>query len=273
MKSKDYKVYKYTCLINGKIYIGKTCQSLARRAKYRGTGYKGSVAFYNAIKKYNWDNFQGVILEEGLSAEEASEREIYWIKKLNSTDRSIGYNIQDQIYSKVTDGTRRKLKEAGKSHMLGKRLSEETKKKIRDHLPDRHGSNNPMYGKKLSKERKEQISESLRNRVVSEETREKLRRANTGIKNPGYGKHMSIQNKRRRGKKVVNLDTKEIFYTTIEAAEYYDIPYKLSVKDCCRGKQKLAGGYRWVYLDQLDNFEESCYTIVDILQNKEKAKK
>ena len=35
---RDFKVYKYTNSINGKVYIGKTVQTLKRRAGYNGIG-------------------------------------------------------------------------------------------------------------------------------------------------------------------------------------------------------------------------------------------
>ena len=146
--------------------------------------------------------------------------------------------------------------------MLGRKLSEETKKKIREHQPDRHGINNPMYGKRLSEEQRKQISEQLTGHAVSEKTREKLHFANLGDKNPRFGKHHSVEFKRKRGKKVVNLDTNEVFYTTVEAAEYYKIKYKKAVSDCCAGKSKTAGGFHWKYLDELDNFDNICYNSI-----------
>lgn len=42
-------IYKYTNIINGKIYIGQTCMSLHERAGSNGSNYKGSRHFYNAI--------------------------------------------------------------------------------------------------------------------------------------------------------------------------------------------------------------------------------
>lgn len=254
---RDYKIYMYISKINGKVYVGQTCQkTISRRAKYKGEGYKGSPHFYYAIQKYGWENFEGKVIEEGLSAQEAAEREIFWINKYDSTNPKKGYNIQDKIYGITTWESRQKLRKQGRKNMKGKKIPEEVLKKMREHRPDRHGKNNPMYGKKLSEEKRKQISESLRNRPVSKETREKLRKANLGEKNPMYGKHMSLENKRKRGRKVINLDTGEIFHTTIEAAEFYNLPYKKAIQECCRGKQRKAAGFRWKYLDELDNHTE-----------------
>ena len=254
-EERDHKIYKYTNRVNGKVYIGRTCQTLKQRAQRKGIGYKNCVYFWRAIQKYGWNNFEGAILEDNLTAQEASQREIFWISTYDSTNRKIGYNIHDKENNDYDWKVRHKM---SMSH-IGKKQSKESIEKRRRNMPDRHGKNNPMYGKKLSKERRAQISEFLHNRIVSKETREKLRIANIGERNPMYGKHMSTKNKRARGRKVVNLDTKEIFYTTMEAAAYYNLPYKKAIRDCCRGKQKMAGGYHWQYLDELDNIEGLCY--------------
>ena len=252
---RDHKIYKYTNVVNGKVYIGRTCQTLNRRAGHKGNHYKNCLYFWRAIQKYGWENFEGEIIESNLTANEASQREIFWISTYNSTNQKIGYNIHDKESNDYDWEVRHKM---STSH-IGKKLSKESIEKRKKSMPDRHGKNNPMYGKKLSEERKTQISEFLRSRPVSEETREKLRVANVGEKNPMYGKHMSVENKRKRGKKVVNLDTGEIFHTTMEAAEYYNLPYKEAIGDCCRGKQKNAGGFRWQYLEKLDNVENLEY--------------
>ena len=90
-----YKVYKYTNLLNGKIYIGQTCSSLEKRAGHNGYKYKKCIYFYNAIKKYGWNNFRGEILLDNLTREEANLMEIKLISFYNSNNKSIGYNISD----------------------------------------------------------------------------------------------------------------------------------------------------------------------------------
>lgn len=68
-----YKVYVHVNKINGKIYIGQTCNSLSVRAgRKSGIGYKHSTHFYNAIQKYGWENFEHIILIDGLSLEMAN---------------------------------------------------------------------------------------------------------------------------------------------------------------------------------------------------------
>jgi hypothetical protein len=90
-----HKIYKYTNKINGKVYIGQTARTLKERSGLNGFYYvkEGMTPFANAILKYGWDNFEPVILEENiLTQEDANAREIFFIKKYNSTNRKIGYN-------------------------------------------------------------------------------------------------------------------------------------------------------------------------------------
>ena len=49
--------------------------------------------FGNAIKKYGWENFVGEILLDGLTYEEACQKEIELIAKYKSNNSQYGYNI------------------------------------------------------------------------------------------------------------------------------------------------------------------------------------
>lgn len=61
--NKLWCVYKHTNLTNGKIYIGITSVSPAKRWA-GGTGYKNKQPiFFNAISKYTWDGFRHEVLQ------------------------------------------------------------------------------------------------------------------------------------------------------------------------------------------------------------------
>lgn len=87
----NYKVY-YHCTPSGKYYIGITRQTVGQRWKH-GEGYKQSVAFYNAIQKYGWDNISHEVIASNLTKQEACNFEKLLIKILNTTDKNYGYNI------------------------------------------------------------------------------------------------------------------------------------------------------------------------------------
>lgn len=167
---KPFIVYCHTNLINGKKYIGITCQKPNDRFR-DGKGYSSSPHFHHAIKMYGWDSFQTEILYSGLSADEAKEKEIELIKKFNTRNNNFGYNITPggELCS-------------GEDHpWFGKHHSEESKEYLRK----------INTGKYVSEETRKRQSVSLKGRVVTEETKQKMRgpRPNMcGKNNPRYGK-------------------------------------------------------------------------------------
>lgn len=84
-------IYRITNKVNGKVYIGQTINSLKQRF-HRHINSGGCKYLHNAILRYGKENF--VIEEiERISQDKLDEREIYWIKYYNSTDKKFGYNI------------------------------------------------------------------------------------------------------------------------------------------------------------------------------------
>lgn len=103
-------------------------------------------------------------------------------KKLSESRRRLWED--DNFRSKMLIALKGKSGLTGKDHpMYGKHHSEESKQKIRDHLPDLSGENNPFYGKHHSEESRRKISE---NHVDV-----------SGENNPMYGKHLSEDHKRK----------------------------------------------------------------------------
>ena len=91
MKSDNYSLYIHLNKINDKAYVGITCREPQIRWGSNGAGYKDQPKFYNAIKKYGWDNFFHIILLTGLNEDEAFELETEFINKYNAIEN--GYNI------------------------------------------------------------------------------------------------------------------------------------------------------------------------------------
>lgn len=91
-------IYKITNLINNKIYIGQTRATEPQRWQSHiwhayNDPENDSIALCNAIKKYGRENFKREIIEECNDSNELNNKEIYYIKLFNSTDKNIGYNI------------------------------------------------------------------------------------------------------------------------------------------------------------------------------------
>lgn len=182
-------IYKITNLINDKVYVGQTTQELKLRLKYHKSNKNTLIG--RAIRKYGWENFSVEVLEECETQEQLNEREIFWIKKLNSKNPN-GYNLTDggERNYKVVESVRRKISLAG----MGRKFSDETKAKI-SASNKKHYAENPerrlkisiantgnqySKGRVLSFETRKKMSESKKH--LSEETHRKLSAAQIGNK-------------------------------------------------------------------------------------------
>lgn len=83
-------IYKATSP-SGNVYVGKTILSLGeRKSKHRTDAKKHTYAFANAINKYGIDGFVWEIIESEIPNCKLNEREVFYIRKLNSYNN--GYN-------------------------------------------------------------------------------------------------------------------------------------------------------------------------------------
>jgi group I intron endonuclease len=162
---QTYLIYKYTSP-SGKSYIGQTRNLKGRIQKHKTTTY--CRAFANALAKYGYDNFLFEILEDGLSLEQANDREEYFIRSYDTLSPN-GYNLLSGGLNRIpSEETRQKVIAA----LTGRPVSEETKRKIGG---AQIGCLNHMFGKYGALHHNYKM-------VVSEETRRKSSVSHTGIK-------------------------------------------------------------------------------------------
>lgn len=88
-------IYKATNIQNNKIYIGQTIKPLSHRIsehKCRAAYADSNTKFYNAIKKYGWENFAWEVIEESneWTQDELNAKEQYYIELYDSIQN--GYN-------------------------------------------------------------------------------------------------------------------------------------------------------------------------------------
>lgn len=130
MIERNYIVYIHQNKINNKMYVGLT-KNLKERWKSNGKNYKESPKFYNAIKKYGWNNFYHIIIASNLTREEACNFEILLINKLCTTDDKYGYNISKGGDSfTMTEELKDKLSKLCKERFSGKHNTENQNKRI-----------------------------------------------------------------------------------------------------------------------------------------------
>lgn len=88
-------IYKYTNLINGKVYIGQAIDINQRKREHRCNASKAKKGFEKALQKYGEDNFSFEIIEE-CNKNELDKKEIYWISYYHSYIKDPlcnGYNL------------------------------------------------------------------------------------------------------------------------------------------------------------------------------------
>ena len=123
-------VYQITNLINNKLYIGITNNYIKRWSNHRCCN-NPNIVISRAIKKYGAENFKFEILFQGLSIEEAEEKEIQLIAQKN-TLVPYGYNVAKGGFH--TNGVPKYGENNSNAH-----LTYEEAKYIKDHR------NLPMY--------------------------------------------------------------------------------------------------------------------------------
>jgi len=157
---------------NQKLYVGQTTD-LSKREEAHLYGYSRCPALNNAIKKYDKENFDFVILERCSSQEDLNEREIYWIRELNTVAPN-GYNLKEggQCGGKLSEETKEKISNSN----LGSTHTREAKRKI----SEASKGNNHALGYKHTEEARVRISQALKGRKFSDEHRRKLSLSNTG---------------------------------------------------------------------------------------------
>lgn len=286
IKDTGYKVYKHTTPSN-KVYIGITKQKPEKRWD-NGNGYKNNKHFYRAIQSYEWKNIKHEILENGLTKEQACNKEIELIAKYDSTNPDKGYNHST----------------GGELRALGVHFSAERRRKISESLKGKKPSAECIRksieahkGKHLSAERRRKISESNKRAYLNPELRRKIGEANKGINSPNYGKHLSAETRRKIGeankgenspmygkhlsaetrwkiseskkgthlspetrqrisesgkgknaKAVICIETGTLYRSGTEAAESIGVT-KMAISSVLRGKSKTSGGYHWEYAE------------------------
>ena len=120
-------IYVIKNSINGKIYVGKSKNCYKRLhqhltdIKIDNRNYNENCHLLNAFKKYGEDNFEYYLVEKFDQSDEnlekiLSERELYWMKELDSLNREKGYNLRYDSQGKCfcSEDTKKKVSERAK---------------------------------------------------------------------------------------------------------------------------------------------------------------
>lgn len=249
MREKISGIYKITCLVNGKVYIGQSSNLTKRLTDHKGMFVKGnhkSILLQEAYNKYGPENFTYEIIEL-CPQNKLEERERFYLKQLGWPNPDKLFNVENggNKGKKLGEETKEKIRQAH----IGLKVSDETKTKI----------SKTTTGKPKSTETRQKISKARLGTHVSPETLEKMRYNSSGERNWHYGQHVPEEIKAKI--RASNPNTKVVMQFTKDGkfiAEYLggnlaqqktgiSAPH---IRSCCCGKRKSAGGYIWKYKEK-----------------------
>ncbi len=243
----NYTIYMHLNNINGKVYIGQTGRkNLHERYGKNGKGYYDCPKFGNAIKKYGWNNFSHLILEENVSINDIDYKERFYIKLFHSTDIEFGYNISNGgCFGKIIpEETRQKIRESliGKpSKNKGRHHTEEAKRKMSESI---RKSGRIYKGRVWTEGEKKRQSERLMGHCMPDSVIQKLKQYK-GENATWYGRHHTEETKEKLRQ---YCGEKASFYGKKHTQECKDyMSRKVS------GKNNQAYGKHW-YTNGVNNY-------------------
>lgn len=242
-----------------------------------------------AIKAHGAENFTVSVLEEVDSREALDERECYWIEQLNTMSPNGYNLVPGGTgKGEISEETRARMSAARKGKCVGKdnpfygkKHTEESKRKMRENHRDIHGEKNPNRGRVFTPEQRKAISDRMSGenhpcwgKHLSPETRAKISAANRGkrlseesirkMAETKRGRKLSLEHRAKlseirkgtsvggenpQAKRVVCVETGEVFETIKEAAEFVGV-WPENMSRHLRGLSSCCGKLHWKYFDE-----------------------
>jgi len=206
-------IYKFTNPEN-KIYIGASKNIFKRIIHYKSHKRKLDTLFYNSLNKYGYKSHIFEIIEE-CELEDLNERERHW---------QDFYNVLENGLNMILTGTKDKKEVRSKEMRLkistsnkGKVMSPEARLKI----------SLAHMGKIISKETLEKRKLTIvykKGRKHTQESKDKMSQKTKGIPRPNWRGANSSSSK-----KVINIETDEIFPSLKEASKSIGISHSCLV--------------------------------------------
>ncbi len=202
-------------------YVGKTKRQVKQRVKqHLNDRFKYKSHFYNWLNSMIANNMEyHVILLDEVEEIGWEDREIFWIKHF----RNMGYPLTN-----MTDGG-----DGNQNQVFSKETIEKRRQKT--------------IGQKRTPEQRKNISDSLIGRIMSDETKAKLRKHFTGKPCP----QSCIQ---KLSKPILQYTKEKEFvreWPSISEASRQTNTSKGAIQNVCVGRQKLAGGFYWQFLNKI----------------------
>ena len=237
-------IYMIRNKINNKKYIGQTVRSLKKRIYEYRSAYKFGTFhneyLKNAFNKYGWDNFEFSIIDTANTMEVLNEKEIKCIKEYNTTNKTIGYNIESGGNNAIPSAET--LEKLSKSHTGIKQDNAWIEKRI----PKAGSEEAKKFGRSKTEEEKKFLSENSPKfwlgKTRSDKTRIKI--SETKKANGQSEKQIIASNKSVYS---INLETREVisYTSTAQAANAIKVNQSSISRYC--SKDKIVDGFVWTY--------------------------
>ena len=247
-------IYKHTNLINGKVYIGQTCQDPKKRWGNGLSQYKHNKYFLAAINKYGWDNFSHEILRDSLTENEMRYWEKYYIDFYDSLNPQKGYNlveggVSSPFVSLWKDNEFRDRRSKEQSLMMKQKMQDPEQKKQLIEAGKRYWQNNPKAKEEQSKRMTNTLNklwqddeyrnkQSIRFKEYLENHKEQQvahakKNARKNWENPEYRKKIC--------KAVRNIETGLVFQSAAQAARWCGLADRSSITKYLTQSTRSAG--------------------------------
>lgn len=222
-------IYCIENIINNKKYIGQSIHIKERWTKHiaeLNNGTHHNDYLQKAWNKYGEENFSFYILEE-CSINLLDEKEICYINKYDSMNRSYGYNLTSggQLRkNSISKETRDKISHAVKNSYVNSELKEIRRLQRLEYWANPKnkekiiGQNNVMYGIHHTDESKRKMSEHKK----------------------------GIRSWRRNVTPVLCIESNQIYNDATDAGKILNLDSSTILK-VCQGKRKTCGGYHWEF--------------------------
>lgn len=181
-------IYCIKSIDTGKVYVGKSVNVKARwyahRSALKDTAFnkkKCNRRLWADVQKFGIDRFEFSILEQFEEVEESvlSDREVFWMDKLQAYDSGKGYNLMrdSSTSTLVSESTRAKHRANGigiTNPNWGNRWSDEQKEDMRKNRLSRSNRYGDEWKEKISAASKKLWSDKDKLKAMSEKVRESL---------------------------------------------------------------------------------------------------
>lgn len=268
-------VYAIRNSVNNKVYVGSAIDLYRRYYHHFGDLKRNKHTndkLNKAVKKYGFANFSFCLLEF-CEPENLLTVEQKWIDKYNSVAN--GYNISPIAGNRLGVPVTKKAKDLLRKANLGKKQSAATIQKRLNSLKPIHESEewrkklaeiakkNEKFTTKGMKFSKEAYKDRFKHRIGiarPEEVKRKISEAKKGKKHSEerriinslaqMGKKLSEETKAKISKPIKQYSLNNQFVKSWQSATIAALELNIQrtgISDCCNGRIKTSGGFKWQY--------------------------